>query len=190
MDNYKKHAMSEFQAAGWCDSDGKFECEMQEMICNHVLALLDVFAGEGRSGSSAPYAINLFKTLANFEPITPITCMDDEWNEVGDNTYQNNRFSGVFKDTKEGKPYYIDAVVFREANGSCFTGTVDNITSRQYIRLPFTPKTFYIDVDSWEVNKDNDNVLEPGSGWWVSNIKDRTQLEEVFKYYDKYEQSP
>ena len=37
MNNYQKHAMVEFRAAGWCDENGKFNDEMQEMICNHVL---------------------------------------------------------------------------------------------------------------------------------------------------------
>ena len=63
--------MNEFRAAGWLDEHGKYNDEMQEMICNHVLKLLDVFADEGHSGSSAPYAINLFSKLAKFDPIVP-----------------------------------------------------------------------------------------------------------------------
>ena len=46
MSNYEKHAMMEFRAAGWVDENGKFIDEMQEMICKHVLALLEVFDGE------------------------------------------------------------------------------------------------------------------------------------------------
>ena len=44
MSNYKVHAMREFRAAGWVDENDKYTDDMQEMICNHVLALLDVFA--------------------------------------------------------------------------------------------------------------------------------------------------
>ena len=54
MSNYKTHAEREFRAAGWTNPDGTFRDEMQGMICKHVLALLDVFADEGHSGSSAP----------------------------------------------------------------------------------------------------------------------------------------
>ena len=95
MSNYKKHAEREFRAAGWTNPDGTFKEEMQGMICKHVLALLDVFADEGHSGSSAPYAINLFKQIASFEPIVPLSGDDDEWNKVGNGVFQNNRCSLV-----------------------------------------------------------------------------------------------
>jgi len=50
MSNYKHHALTEFRAAGWTDDNGKFHDEMQEMICNHVLKLLEVFSDEDHSG--------------------------------------------------------------------------------------------------------------------------------------------
>ena len=82
MNNYEKHAWIEFRAAGWTGENGKFNDEMQELICKHVLKLLEVFHGEGHSGSSAPYAINLFEKLAKFEPVAPLTGEDWEWYEV------------------------------------------------------------------------------------------------------------
>ena len=57
MNNYEKHAREEFRAAGWTDANGEFKDGMQKMICEHVLKLLNVFDGEGHSGSSAPYEI-------------------------------------------------------------------------------------------------------------------------------------
>lgn len=142
MRNYRNHAMTEFRAAGWCDENGKFEDEMQEMICNHVLKLLDVFDGEGHSGSSAPYAINLFKKLASFEPVVPLTGEDWEWNEVGNGMYQNNRCSHVFKDGKGGEPYDCEGRIFREPSGSCYTSK----GSRVPVTFPYTPKREYVDV--------------------------------------------
>ena len=43
----------------------------------------------GHSGSSAPYAVNLFKKLAMFKPIGPITGKDSEWakTSTGDNSF-------------------------------------------------------------------------------------------------------
>lgn len=116
MSNYKTHAEREFCAAGWTNPDGTFKDEIQGMICKHVLALLDVFADEGHSGSSTPYAINLFKQLASFEPIVPLSGDDDEWNEVGDGVFQNNRCSHVFRqaDRFNGQAYDIEAVIFWE----------------------------------------------------------------------------
>ena len=116
MSNYKKHAMNEFKAAGWMTEDGTYTDEMQEAICNHVLALLDVFADEGHTGSTAPYTVNLFKRLAMFEPVAPLTGEDWEWNEVGDGVFQNKRMSSVFKqaDRFGGQPYWLDGKVFWE----------------------------------------------------------------------------
>ena len=115
MSNYKTHALNEFRAAGWLDDNG-YTDEMQEAICNHVLALLDVFDGEGHSGSSAPYTVNLFKRLALFEPVAPLTGEDWEWNEVGDGVFQNKRMGSVFKhaDRFDGRPYWLDGKVFWE----------------------------------------------------------------------------
>ena len=150
MNNYKKHAIKEFRAAGWTDDEGRFNCEMQEAICNHVVALLDVLANEGHSGSSASYAIDLFNKLANFEPVVPLTGEEWEWTEVADGVFQNNRCSHVFKDVSrfDGKPYDINAVVFwgwyvdpetGEKSKTYFTSR----DSSRVIEFPYTPKQVY-----------------------------------------------
>ena len=116
MSNLHEHALTEFKVAGWLDDSGKYTDEMQEMICTHVLKLMDLFADEGHSGSTAPYTINLFKKLAMFKPITPLTGADDEWvrHDYGvEPTYQNKRLSSVFKDAN-GDCYNIDGKVFWE----------------------------------------------------------------------------
>jgi hypothetical protein len=122
MNNYEKHAREEFRAAGWVNENGEFTDEMQGMICEHVLKLLEVFEGEGHSGSSAPYAINLFSRLAKFEPIAPLTGEDWEWSDTGHDVYQNKRASHVFKDKATGECYDIDGKVFWEWAKSYDTG--------------------------------------------------------------------
>ena len=112
MSNLINHAREEFRAAGWTDENGKYKDEMQEMICNHVLKLLEVFSDEGHSGSTAPYAISMFTTLANFKPIAPLTGEDWEWVDHG-HTKQNKRCGSVFKDP-DGECYNIDGRVFWE----------------------------------------------------------------------------
>ena len=119
MSNYVNHAMREFQYAGWLNEDGTYKDEMQEAICNNVLKMLAIFADEGHSGSSAPYAINLFKKIASFEPIAPLTGAYDEWHMVTDGgviVYQNKRMSSVFKqsDRFDGQAYWLDGKVFWE----------------------------------------------------------------------------
>jgi hypothetical protein len=118
MNNYAKHAVNEFKAAGWLDENNRYTDEMQEIICTHILDLLRVFSDEGHSGSSAPYAINLFSRLAKFEPIAPLTGEDWEWNDTGHGTLQNRRASHVFKDINTGEVYDIDGKVFWEWAGT------------------------------------------------------------------------
>lgn len=151
MSNYKTHAMNEFRAAGWVDENDKYKDEMQEMICNHVLALLDVFGGEGHSGTSAPYTIDLFSKLAKFDPIVPLTGEDWEWSVVSDcdevKMYQNKRCGAVFKED-DGQPYYLDGKVFwewyksddGEMSKSYFTGGDSHVP----IVFPYTPKSEYV----------------------------------------------
>ena len=79
MNNYEKHAWREFKAAGWLKDDDTFEDEMQKMICEHVIKLLNVFNGEGHSGSSAHYTLRLFDKLAKFEPICSLKGDDSEY---------------------------------------------------------------------------------------------------------------
>lgn len=150
MNEYQKHAMTEFRAAGWTDENGKFNDEMQEMICNHVLKLLDVFADEGHSGSSAPYAINLFSKLAKWEPIAPLTGEDWEWTDVGEQNggplWQNKRCGHVFKD--EDGAYDIDGIVFYDwhtdkETGEKFKSHFTNRESRVPVTFPYVPKTEY-----------------------------------------------
>lgn len=116
MSNLLNHAMTEFKSAGWVKDDGTYTDEMQGMICGHVLKLIEIFSEEGHSGSSAPYAINMFKKLASFKPLTPLTGEDDEWvkHDYGvEPSYQNKRLSSVFKDAN-GDCYNIDGKVFWE----------------------------------------------------------------------------
>jgi len=147
MSNYERHAWNEFRAAGWTDEGNNFKDEMQKAICQHVLALLAVFDNEEHSGSSAPYAINLFRKLAMFEPLAPLTGEDWEWfrHDYGDvPTYQNKRMSSVFKqsDRFDGQAYWLDGRVFwewyKDADGNMskiyFTSSGSPVT----IEFPWT----------------------------------------------------
>lgn len=145
MSNLMDHAWSEFRAAGWCDDNNNFHDKMQENMCKHVLDLLIVFWQEGHSGSTAPYAINLFSTLAKYKPIVPLTGEDWEWVDVaeynGSPMWQNKRCSSVFKD--ETGTYDIDGRVFWEWYKDDKTGEIHKTYftskgSRVYITFPYT----------------------------------------------------
>lgn len=154
-----KHAMREFQAAGWTDEHGVFKDGMQRDICDHVIDLLKVFFDEGHSGTSAPYAINLFSKLAKFETLVPLSGEDSEWSLVteglsgdGVTVYQNNRCSRVFKqsDQFDGQAYDINGKVFWEwysspdiDNGKPYKNYFTNSDSFVKITFPYTPETVY-----------------------------------------------
>lgn len=138
---YIEHAMREFKAAGWMDADGLWLDPIQKMMCEQVLELLAVFDKHGHSGSSAPYAIMLFKTLASFEPVSPLRGTEDEWGNPLEGSRQNLRCTRIFKDI-DGRAYDIYGRVFRRPDGGCYT----NHASRVYIQFPYHPVTEYIDV--------------------------------------------
>ncbi|MBK3745284.1 hypothetical protein G3A39_39565 [Paraburkholderia aspalathi] len=115
--------------------------KMQDQIETAILDIVDKFAGQGHSGSSASYTIACIEKLLRFEPLTPLTGVDDEWANVSDGLYQNKRCSRVFKDAN-GQVYDINGKVFREPSGACFT----NRDSRVPVVFPYTPKTEIVDV--------------------------------------------
>ena len=104
-------------------------------VANAILELLDVFDNQSHSGFSAPYVIGKFKRLAMFKPISPLTGEDDEWNEMKDGSFQNKRYSAVFKDKKDGKAYNIEGKIFSDNGGKTW---FTNRDSRVYIDFPYT----------------------------------------------------
>ena len=154
-----------------------------------ILALVEKFKDSGQSGGSAPYTAHAIseavKKLCLHEALCPITGIDEEWNDIaeqnGRNMYQNKRCSALFKDGEDDNPYYLDGIVFKgEDIYDSFTGTVEDISSSQFIKeFPFVPKTFYIDVYKEILGEDD----------YIYKIKDRKQLDEVFEYYDKEERN-
>jgi hypothetical protein len=175
-----------------------------------IEALVDKFGKSGQSGGSAPFTagaiVDTIKKMLAHEPLGEgIMCTDDEWNdcsiydkEPGKRSFQNNRLSSVFKEGKEGQPYYLNAVVWKPVGKNyTFTGTVsleegsdEEIGSMHYIKnLPFQPKTFVIDVEEKEYRKLEDGTMieEAGGGWWESWLADPKQLEQVWEYYNKRE---
>lgn len=175
-----------------------------------IEALVDKFGQSGQSGSSAPFTagaiVSVIKKMLAHEPLGDgINCTDDEWNDISDiegvnegtGLFQNNRLSSVFKEGKDGKPYYLDAIVFKPVGKDyAFTGnsvgmtedSEETVGSSQYIKsLPFQPKTFTIDVHEKEYKKLKDGTLveEEGGGWWETWLADPKQLDEVWEYYDQ-----
>lgn len=137
------------------------------------------------------------------EPICDVMGHETEWVDIaemndGETLYQNARCGGLFK-YQNGKCSYNDAIVWKGVEDwDTFTGRVyiddkdfELIGSSQYARFPFKPKTFYIDVVRVPITKEegesrNLHYIEDGSKeCYYVILKDPTQLDKVFKYYDK-----
>ena len=156
--SYTNHAKEEFYYAGWTDENGNFDDEMQELMCTQVLALLEMFSSHGHSGSSAPYAINLFKRLAMFDSVSPLSGEEKEWAEPydEDGNRQNKRQGDVFMDS-DGSAYWSSGRVFCDENGSCFTSS----KSRVEIEFPWVKpdRPEYINVTT---NEAGDTIYPDG----------------------------
>lgn len=163
-----------------------------EPFTNEIIALCEAFGKSGQSGGSAPYTTaaiaDAIKKLLSFKPIAPITGLPDEWMDVsaetGEPMFQNKRLGSLFKDG-DGRPYYLDAIVWKTKTGTGWSGRAkirtpngDNeILSRAYVKsFPFKPKTFYIDVNEIEVAPDD----------WDFIVIDPSQLNRVWEYYDPF----
>ena len=143
MSNLLKHAERELKLIGY---DGKDE--YNNMAKAAIMELLTTFANQGHSGFSANYIVNLFNKLAKYETLSPLTGNDDEWNDVSDMSgdrktlFQNNRDGRVFKN--DDGAFFTEAIIWTESGESSYT----NKDSNRYIKsFPFTPKTFYVEVD-------------------------------------------
>ena len=135
MNELTSHARRELELAGHFDEDGFYG----RMMGDAVMKMVEVFADEGHSGMSAGVAVAIFKRVAMYEPLTPLTG-DDEWMEIDDGEYQNKRCPHVFKG-KDGA-YDIHGKIFREPDGMTFT----NADSRVPVTFPYTPERKYVDV--------------------------------------------
>lgn len=173
MSNYKTNFEKEFELLLSDSIIQKYKQPIKDLI--------EIFANEGHSGASAAFMSSIIsqsiKKLLMFEPISELTGKDSEWTEVntspeGVTTFQNKRESAVFKENKDGKAYYLDAIIWKGPEDyDTFIGKVDGIESRQYFNFPFSPKKIFIDVVYDEEGE--------------AHIKDISQLDEVFKVYIK-----
>lgn len=177
-------------------------------FAKEILALCEAFGRSGQSGGSAPMTASAIsqavKKLLLQEPICDVTGYENEWFEVsemgdGSITYQNSRCSALFKDGIKSKAHYLDAIVWKGVEDyDTFTGRVyiddkgfELIGSSQFVKFPFKPKTFYIDVVRVPIAKEEAeckgmHYIEDGfNECYYTILKDPKQLDKVFMYYDK-----
>ena len=161
--------------------NGKNVDEMQQLITKNILELIEVFAKQDHSGMSANYCLNLFNKLAKYKPLTPISFEENQWKRIGKGMYQHKRNFGVFKDGKDGRPYYIHAytMCWKNEPDNCWGGGIvlkhGRYLRRCYIKDPAKMPTIKILI-SLEYNH--------GNGDWEFEKIGKRKLRELKKYYD------
>lgn len=177
-------------------------------FAKEILALCEAFGKSGQSGGSAPYVASALaqavKKLCLQEPICDVTGHQNEWCDMsemngGEAMFQNLRCSALFKDGVEAKAHYLDAIVWKgKEDWDTFTGRVyiddknfELIGSRQFVKFPFKPKTFYIDVVRVPITKKEAEsrklhyIQDRNDECYYTILKNPKQLDKVFKYYEK-----
>lgn len=102
------HAKKELQLAGLFDKDSDYN----GMIGKAVMELCKCFSGQGHSGFSANWVLDLFRRLGKYEQLTPVTDDPKDWNDVselggkdGPKMWQCKRNPSLFSEN-HGKTYY------------------------------------------------------------------------------------
>ena len=193
----KEYFNSELEILKKQNSDKLIISDFIEDIYN----IIDKFSKQGHSGMSASYYSHIIsktiKNILSYKPLSPIYNDDINWINVDNNVYQNKRVGALFKDNINGKPYYFDAIIWKGVDEyDTYTGSNENTSSLQYVKFPFTPKSFYIDVIRIYDTKENiiklgynyseefDERGEKTGKYYYTRIKDITQFKEVAKVYD------
>ena len=122
----------------------KEEIFMQETVNHDILDLVDLFATQAQSGSSAPYVLNRFKRLASWLPLSPLTGEDDEWMDLdscGEKTLQQNkRYSGLFRTKGDNSTAHdVNALVFSDNGGVTWFSSNISKDFLKPIVFPYTP---------------------------------------------------
>lgn len=151
--NLVEYAKEELKRIGMVDSGEPYN----DAVTKAILDLLKLFDSQGHSGFTAPYTARTFHRLAMYKPLTPLTGEDDEWHEIGDGCYQNNRYSAVFKD-RDGRAYNSEGKTFTDDGEVWYTSK----DSRVYITFPYAVPDHpeYVYLNKKEADKEKDRLIE------------------------------
>lgn len=162
--------------------------KMQKSVNNDILDIIKLFSGQGHSGFSASYTLNILKRLLDYKPLSAITGNEDEWEQLNyspDLAYQSKRCPSIFRDA-DGKVYNVEAKVFSDDGGHTWYNCKD---SREYVELPYEvpAKPEYVVIDNAKerselLNQIIDVMIDLGG-----NIENRDKVNEETKIADIFD---
>lgn len=140
-------AKMELMAAGFTGDDIVIDGPKKWLYYN-ILELIEVFAKQGHSKTSAEECAKMFYNLVNYDLLSPLTGEDWEWDDMSLETgfafYQNKRCDHVFK--INGHAFDASSKVFwrfeDDENGNPIKSYFcHNVYSLGVVKFPYTPKS-------------------------------------------------
>lgn len=138
MGNLVDYAKDELKRIGMIDSGEPYN----DLTTKAILDLIELFDSQNHSNFSAAYVVNAFNRLAMFKPLSPLTGEDDEWNDIGDGSFQNKRYSAMFKD-KDGTAYDSEGKVFTDDGKIWYTCKDSKVNVTFPYMVPDKPERVY-----------------------------------------------
>lgn len=129
----REQAKTELAAVNFGDDDSRV-----------MLEILDKFFDQWDSGGAVSVAANVLARLIKGQPLAPLTGEESEWfiHDTEGMYAQNLRCSSVFKATKDGPAYDIDA------------------PTRDPITFPYDPETRRVRMPVYEVATGGSSAVE------------------------------
>ena len=170
--------------------NSEIDLRVYQNFKNVIIEILKIWDKQAHSGFTANFfalrIADLIKNVLLMKPFAPIQKGEEEFQKIAIGKtkddknryiYQSKRCAGLFKETATNIPSYEDAIIWKEANSKnpiTFTGCVNGIFSRQYIKYPFVPVKFQVLV-KYKYHDKNGNA--------VYQILDKQELYKALCYY-------
>ena len=111
-----------------------------EQMSKDIIDILKVLSKQEHTNFSINYLLGKLNRLCHYQPLSPLTGREEEWNLIEKGLWQNNRCPSVFKRVINGeeRSYDIDSIYFCEPNTDTYYTTN---RYREYITFPYFPVT-------------------------------------------------
>jgi len=154
---------------------GTMDMKVYSDFKDAIIELLKIWDKQKHSGSKAnffaPKIAYIIEKAMLLGPFVSIEEGEEEFHGTylgGD--LQSSRCFALFKNEKGS--FYLHAIIWKDQKGFTFIGDINGITSRQYVKYPFVPESFVVEVGT---KKDGSYA-----------IKDTHTLYKALCYYEPF----
>ena len=145
--NIVKHFLKECELAWGIEEKRN---GMQNLMIKQIVELLSVLYTQGDTNNTIVYKVKQLTNAINFGIISPLKFIDEEWNKINNDEYQNTRIPSVFKkedliydvnaySKHEIGIYEINTKKYTKKDGGCWQGggiyLIDDDLNIKYVRI-------------------------------------------------------